>query len=414
MGYENMGHNEATVRLGLLADDARNGLARVADGEADTIEGWLAYGAALNEGRGLFHPEDDKGFGQWVSDNLLSQVATVEVTRDDRAAAMWAAREPEQFEQAQAQGKARTVRGIYAKWNEMNAEKEAQEKREAAEAEQQRAEAERLEAEEARRIAGQRAAEAEATAKAEADAHRAAQEARDEAERREAQARHQAAAEAREKAELAAREADEKAAFNEATAKSAAINANKSGKAAMAAEKRVQKMQSGKDRNVHVSNNSGENEWYTPKQYISSARLVMGAIDLDPATSEFANRTVQASVYYTAQDDGLVQNWPIGRIWMNPPYAQPLMGQFAEKLSQEVERGSEAVVLVNNATETAWFQRMTGVCSAICFPRGRIRFLDPQGNLGAPLQGQAIIYFGKNTADFYAEFSQYGLVVSHG
>ncbi|PKP91220.1 MAG: hypothetical protein CVT75_09725 [Alphaproteobacteria bacterium HGW-Alphaproteobacteria-14] len=48
------------------AEDARKGLARVSDGEAGAIEGWLAYGAALNEGRALFHPEDDKGFGQGI------------------------------------------------------------------------------------------------------------------------------------------------------------------------------------------------------------------------------------------------------------------------------------------------------------------------------------------------------------
>lgn len=166
---------------------------------------------------------------------------------------------------------------------------------------------------------------------------------------------------------------------------------------------------------AHVAHNSGNNEWYTPAPFIDAARAVMGGIDLDPATSEIANRTVRADRIFTAEDDGLAQDWPVGRIWMNPPYAQPLMGQFAERFAAEIRRGSEGVVLVNNATETAWFQTIAAECSAICFPRSRIKFVDPQGNAsGAPLQGQAIIYCGPDAAAFEAEFKQFGLVVNHG
>ena len=78
----------------MLAHDAKLALERVERGEDDAMAGWIAYGAALNEGRAQFHPEDDKGFGKWVDDSLLYQVGTVEVRREDRAAAMWAAREP--------------------------------------------------------------------------------------------------------------------------------------------------------------------------------------------------------------------------------------------------------------------------------------------------------------------------------
>jgi len=401
-----MGHNERTSRLGLLADDAKRGMVLVEQGEGKTIEGWLIYGAALNEGRELF--AGDAEFGQWVS---LCQLDTAD--RHERVAAMWAAANPDDFETAKDAGNARTVRGIHAKWGEMNAENAARIAREKADAERAQAEKEKAAADEARRIAHERKAEAAAQAAAEERAHRAAREAKDEAERLAAQERHRIAIEAREKAAQAAREADERASFNEATAQAASISAKKSDRAAGTAQKKLIKLQSGKEeKNVHVSNNSGENEWYTPALYIEAARAAMGGIDLDPATSEVANRTVQASTYFTAQDDGLAQPWPIGRIWMNPPYAQPLMGQFAEKMAQEVERGSESVVLVNNATETVWFQRMASVCSAICFPRSRIRYLTPNGEPGnSPLQGQAIIYSGPNADRFAAEFSSLGLVV---
>lgn len=160
---------------------------------------------------------------------------------------------------------------------------------------------------------------------------------------------------------------------------------------------------------AHVAHNSGQNEWYTPAAFIEAARQVMGEIDLDPASSEIANRTVQAARYFTAEDDGLAHDWPVCRIWMNPPYAQPLISEFCNKIAEAADAGAEAIVLVNNATETAWFQRMLQSASALCFPEKRVRFLDPDGNPGgSPLQGQALLYFGSNVSAFTGKFSEFG------
>ena len=162
-------------------------------------------------------------------------------------------------------------------------------------------------------------------------------------------------------------------------------------------------------KHVHVAQNSGENEWYTPPQFIESARLVMGSIDTDPASNPIANATVKATRFFTKDEDGLKQKWE-GNVWMNPPYAQPLMSQFAEAISEKFENGEieQAIILVNNATETQWFQRMASVASAVCFPKSRVKFLDPNGKPGAPLQGQAIIYMGRFPMAFRDEFEKYG------
>jgi len=162
----------------------------------------------------------------------------------------------------------------------------------------------------------------------------------------------------------------------------------------------------------HVSHNSGNNEWYTPPKIIEAARSVMGGIDCDPASSSQANKIVKAKTFFSESDDGLKQKWT-GRVWMNPPYAQPAISNFSAALYERVKSGEvlEACVLVNNATETAWCQTMMSLASCICFPRARIKFLDMEGNaLGAPLQGQMVIYIGENIDEFKEQFSGMGLI----
>lgn len=161
---------------------------------------------------------------------------------------------------------------------------------------------------------------------------------------------------------------------------------------------------------------TGENEWYTPSEHLDLAREVLNEIDLDPASSHVANRAVKAKQFFSQETNGLDREWA-GKIWLNPPYAQPAIAQFAEKMVSEWKSGrvEAAIVLTHNYTDTAWFQGLARAATAICFTRGRVRFVSPEGDLAAPTQGQAFFYFGPDIDIFADVFGEVGFVaVLHG
>ena len=157
---------------------------------------------------------------------------------------------------------------------------------------------------------------------------------------------------------------------------------------------------------------TGNVEWYTPPEYIESARTVMGGIDTDPASNDFAQNTVKAETYYTIDNNGLDQEW-YGNVWLNPPYSAQEIKQFIDKLMLEFGNGNvtQAILLTNNNTDTSWWHKSVKQCGAVCFTDGRISFYNDRGKSSSPTNGQNFIYFGDNVDGFDKEFSQHGMVM---
>lgn len=160
-------------------------------------------------------------------------------------------------------------------------------------------------------------------------------------------------------------------------------------------------------RKPHVIHNSGNDEWYTPAEYTEAAMKVMGSIDLAPASCKTANQIVKKANYYTAKTDVLQNEW-YGNIFLNPPYASKLVEKFIDKLVNKHDNYQQAIVLINNATETKWFYKLIRIASAVVFPKGRIKFYTPSGKTGSPLQGQAIVYIGNKSEIFVEKFKIFG------
>lgn len=125
------------TELEIIAIRAKTALHKVGVGTAMTIEGWLEFGEALNEGREMFPigGQGNKDFGQWKHDNelcdcrctkcdknLLTQVESTLYYMDVQAA-MWAASNPDEFEEMRLEypyPQVRTVRGWHKKWKDQN------------------------------------------------------------------------------------------------------------------------------------------------------------------------------------------------------------------------------------------------------------------------------------------------------
>lgn len=108
----------------------------------------------------------------------------------------------------------------------------------------------------------------------------------------------------------------------------------------------------------------------------------------------------------------MIRTW-YGRVWLNPPFERGLICRFVDKLLREYAVGNvtEAIMLVDNSSDTKWFGRAARAAALICFTEGRIRFIMPDGGcVGTPPRGQALFYFGPRPHKFRVVFGSLGLI----
>ena len=159
-------------------------------------------------------------------------------------------------------------------------------------------------------------------------------------------------------------------------------------------------------------NLTGDSEWYTPSDIVDPARAVMGSIDTDPASSEKANKLVNAATFYTKEQDGLQHEWP-GNVFINPPFNHPAVQDFAEKLVDSYQRGvtRQAIWVSNAAVGSRWWHDFT-IWGPVCLLHKRIKFYNPNGEqqtLG--MFGQCVIYLGERCGQFIETFRAKGDVM---
>ena len=163
-----------------------------------------------------------------------------------------------------------------------------------------------------------------------------------------------------------------------------------------------------------ASSSSVTNEWYTPARYIEAVHAVfMNPIDLDPASCETANDTIQALDYWST--GGLEKDWR-GRVFLNPPYGKEdgasVASLFCQKALGEYREGrvEEAIILVNSNHGYLWQAPLFDF--PVCLVNHRIRFVDEEGKEKSnPVNQNMFVYLGDNNPRFAEVFGEIGYVM---
>lgn len=127
----------------------------------------------------------------------------------------------------------------------------------------------------------------------------------------------------------------------------------------------------------------GDCRWGTPGEVSEAARLFMGGIDLDPASSEAFNSIIRADCFYSEADDSLRKVVPwVGKVFLNPPGGlRSKARQFWNRLVQEHSAGNvtEALYVSFALDSFQWSQGDKCDVPILLFPTyvfaSRLRFL---------------------------------------
>lgn len=134
--------------------------------------------------------------------------------------------------------------------------------------------------------------------------------------------------------------------------------------------------------------------YMTPDRILTPVKNFFGGqIPLDPAT-EISNPT-GAKEFYTIETNGLTKDWD-KPFFVNPPYGRAIR-EFCTKIHLETtenERVGLALMPCGARFGTIYWQKeiMNKNCNAICFVKGRVKFLRPDGTVAKSNPYDSAIY----------------------
>ena len=127
--------------------------------------------------------------------------------------------------------------------------------------------------------------------------------------------------------------------------------------------------------------------WATPQDFFDELNAEFH-FTLDPcATPENA----KCAKYFTAEDDGLKQDWQGHTVFCNPPYGRAIK-DWVKKCHIEAQKTNTTVVMLIPArTDTSYFHDyIYGKAREIRFIRGRLKFGNAHNS--APFPSMVVVF----------------------
>lgn len=158
-------------------------------------------------------------------------------------------------------------------------------------------------------------------------------------------------------------------------------------------------------------------DWHTPNYIIDRVKqLYGGTIDLDPCTDEIAQKSIQATSFFTKEDNGLLQLW-FGNIYLNYPGGRT--GKYSnstiwfDKAEREFTKTEEVENIVICLFSVEHLNINPNMFSyTLCFLRDRIPFVR-NNVVSKPSHNNALLLMSKTESkkkEFKDLFGYLGVV----
>ena len=132
---------------------------------------------------------------------------------------------------------------------------------------------------------------------------------------------------------------------------------------------------------------SEKDNWETP-QYLYDELNEKFNFTLDPCADE---KNHKCELYYTKEQNGLLQDWQGHVVFCNPPYGRKSTADWIKKCYEEsLKPNTTVVMLIPARTDTKAFHRYIYHKVKIHFLEGRIKFVGSKNS--APFPSMIVVW----------------------